>query len=61
MLDGDEGRAEPAARQRIDDATRLHLTALRNLDSNRRVLVTGGAGTGKTWLVIEWARRAAAR
>jgi len=61
VLDGDEGRAEPAARQRIDDATRLHLTSAKTLDSNQRVLVTGGAGTGKTWLVLEWARRAVAR
>jgi hypothetical protein len=51
----------PSAARRIDDQTRARLEAVRELDANARVLVTGGAGTGKTWLVVEWARRAAAR
>ena len=34
---------------------------LRNLDGQQRVLVTGGAGTGKTWMVMDWARRAVGR
>ena len=31
------------------------------LDTNRRVLVNGGAGTGKTMLALQWARQALAR
>ena len=33
----------------------------RALDANRRVLVTGGAGSGKTRLAMAWARRAVGR
>jgi len=51
----------PVARQRINESTRLHITSLLNLDANSRVLVTGGAGTGKTWLIEQWALRAAQR
>jgi KaiC/GvpD/RAD55 family RecA-like ATPase len=51
----------PVATRRINDATRARLGALQTLDANARVLVVGGAGSGKTWLVVEWARRAAAR
>jgi superfamily I DNA/RNA helicase len=32
--------------------------ALERLDANRRVAVTGGAGSGKTRLALAWARRA---
>jgi Cdc6-like AAA superfamily ATPase len=49
------------ARTRLDDETRLHLANIAGLDTNRRVLVTGGAGTGKTVLVKEWAKRAIGR
>lgn len=51
----------PVAAQRIDAATRAHLSVTADLDLNPRVLVTGGAGTGKTWLVEQWARRATGR
>ncbi|MEN9506581.1 MAG: hypothetical protein RI958_2507 [Actinomycetota bacterium] len=51
----------PITIRRIDSETRARLGALQTLDSNGRVLVTGGAGSGKTWLVVEWARRAVAR
>jgi superfamily I DNA/RNA helicase len=34
---------------------------VRGLDAQQRVLVTGGAGTGKTWLAMDWAKRAVAR
>lgn len=61
VLEGAETAVMPAATKRIDSDTRTRLGALHALDANRRVLVTGGAGTGKTWLVVEWARRAAAR
>ena len=43
------------------EISRDHTRALESLDLNRRVCVTGGAGTGKTRLAIAWARRAAAR
>lgn len=57
----DTGRTMTRTVDRIDDATRTHLASMRSLDANQRVLVTGGAGTGKTWLVIDWARRAVER
>ena len=60
-LDGSEGRVLQAARARLDDETRLHLATFEGLDTNQRVLVTGGAGTGKTMLAARWARRAVAR
>jgi hypothetical protein len=60
-LDTDGGRVMSRTVHRIDASTRTHLAAIRSLDANRRVLVTGGAGTGKTWLVIDWARRAVER
>lgn len=60
-LDGDAGRVMTRTVHRIDATTRTHLAAVRSLDANQRVLVTGGAGTGKTWLVIDWARRAVER
>ena len=34
------------------------MRALERLDANRKVAVTGGAGTGKTRLAMAWARRA---
>jgi hypothetical protein len=57
---GDAGVMEVAAR-RLDSATRQYLASARSADRNRRVLVTGGAGTGKTYLVMDWARRAIER
>lgn len=61
VLDGSEGRVLQAARSRLDEETRVHLAGLEGLDANQRVLVTGGAGTGKTMLAIRWARRAVQR
>ena len=46
-------------RQRMEALCASQVRALENLDSNRRVLVTGGAGSGKTRLALGWARRAA--
>ena len=60
-LDGRVGRASPAAMQLLDKATADRLDVLRALGDQRRVLVTGGPGTGKTWLLLDWARRAAKR
>jgi hypothetical protein len=60
-LDSAETAMLPVATRRIDTETAARLAALYPLDMAGRVLVTGGAGTGKTWLVVEWAKRAAAR
>ena len=49
------------ARRRLDEICREQVRALSTLDMNRRVCVTGGAGTGKTYLAAEWARRASQR
>jgi hypothetical protein len=58
VLEGADSAVMPVATRRIDTDTRGRLEVLHGLDANRRVLVTGGAGTGKTWLVVEWAKRA---
>lgn len=55
------GRFQSAAVNRIDEVTRLHLDALVSLADNQQFIVTGGAGTGKTYLAERWARRCAAR
>lgn len=60
-LNGSVGRASPAAMQLLDRATVDRLDVLRALGDQERVLVTGGPGTGKTWLLLDWARRAVAR
>lgn len=60
-LDGNEGQVLQWAGKQLDAETRVHLANVRGLDTNHRVLVTGGAGTGKTMLVLEWAKRAVQR
>ena len=60
-LEGDEGQVLQWAGKKLDDETRVHLANVRGLDKNQRVLVTGGAGTGKTMLVLEWAKRSIER
>lgn len=60
-LEGNEGQVLQWAGKRLDDETRVHLANIQGLDKNRRVLVTGGAGTGKTMLVLDWAKRAIER
>lgn len=47
-----------SARARLDDLCSSQVAALETLDANRRVFVTGRAGTGKTRLAYGWARRA---
>src|SRR5690606_5478459 len=47
-----------ATRLRLDQICAEHVGALETLDANRRVFVTGRAGTGKTRLAMGWARRA---
>lgn len=49
------------AKQRITKASVNELKLLFGLDENRRVILRGGAGTGKTFLGINWAKRALRR
>ncbi|HQZ36840.1 MAG TPA: NERD domain-containing protein/DEAD/DEAH box helicase [Ilumatobacteraceae bacterium] len=60
-FDGSEGQVLQWAGKQLDAETRVHLTNVSGLDKNHRVLVTGGAGTGKTMLVQQWAQRAVVR
>jgi hypothetical protein len=58
--------ADPAAyvrwgEARLESYSGSQIRTLERLDSNRRVYVTGGAGSGKSRLVLAWARRAALR
>ncbi|MCA1712152.1 MAG: NERD domain-containing protein [Actinobacteria bacterium] len=43
--------------QRVDQLTRDQAAVLENLKYHRRLSIIGGAGTGKTWLALEQARR----
>lgn len=57
---------EPDARGRytrvqLDRIAATHVRALESLDMNRRVFVTGRAGTGKSRLAVAWALRAVVR
>ncbi|MEI7478682.1 MAG: NERD domain-containing protein/DEAD/DEAH box helicase [Actinomycetes bacterium] len=47
-------------RSRMEQRLVAETRVLETLDRNRRVFVTGGAGTGKTRLAVAWAKRAAA-
>ena len=49
------------ARRRLDELSARQTQALETLDLNRRVCVTGAAGTGKTRLAAAWVRRALLR
>lgn len=60
-LDVSEGGHLRAVSTRIEESTAARMRSVQTLDQNPVVLVEGGAGTGKTWLVTQWARRAAAR
>lgn len=46
---------------RIESQSGAQIRSLERLDANRRVFVTGGAGTGKSRLALAWARRSALR
>lgn len=48
------------ARRRLDELCSAQVKPLETLDRNRRVVVLGAAGTGKTRLAEGWARRALA-
>jgi hypothetical protein len=61
-----EFEADPGAQVRwgegrIESYSGAQIRVLERLDLNRRVYVTGGAGTGKSRLALAWARRAALR
>ena len=56
----DEAQAR-RARRRMDDVCDERVRTLETIDANRKVVVTGGAGSGKTRLAMSWARRAVAR
>lgn len=47
-----------ASRTRLDELATQQTQILERLDANRRVVALGAAGTGKTRLVVGWARRA---
>lgn len=49
------------ARERIEAYSGAQVRALERLDANRRVFVSGGAGTGKSRLALAWTRRASMR
>lgn len=49
------------ATQRISRASVDELKLLFDLDENRRIILRGGAGTGKTFLAHHWAKRALER
>ena len=55
------GRFHLTELHRVDQATLTRLGALVALSTNQRVLATGAAGTGKTFLAERWARRCAER
>ena len=55
-----ESRAR-LARARLEMICGDQVRALERLDANRKVVVTGGAGSGKTRLAMAWARRAFVR
>ena len=57
----DPSAAAKRNRRRLEQLCAAQVRALERLDANRRVVVTGGAGTGKTRLALAWARRARVR
>lgn len=57
----DHGQYFRAATAAMDQSTSDALAMARSMDANSRALVTGGAGTGKSWLVRDWAKRACSR
>lgn len=49
------------ARRKLDAVCATQVGVLEGLDANRRVIVTGSAGTGKTRLAVRWVSRALGR
>ena len=60
-LDASPAGIRAIARARMERRLETETKVLESLDENHRVLVTGGAGSGKTRLAVAWARRAAVR
>ena len=60
-FDSSPAGVRQVARARMERRLGIETRALESLDVNRRVLVTGGAGSGKTRLAMAWARRAFGR
>ena len=61
VLTEEGGKFHQTVLHRVDEATVVRLGALVGLSTNQRVLATGAAGTGKTFLAERWARQCAAR
>lgn len=59
VLTEEGGNFHQTILHRVDEATSTRLGALVGLAENQRVLATGAAGTGKTFLAERWARRRA--
>jgi len=57
----DIGERTRRASRRLESLCAAQVRSLERLDVNRKVVVTGGAGTGKTRLALGWARRALVR
>jgi hypothetical protein len=61
QLEWDDEAQARRARRRMDEVCAERVRTLEPLDANRKLLVTGGAGSGKTRLALTWARRAVGR
>lgn len=61
QIDTSPAGIRAVARARMERRLETETKVLESLDQNHRVLVTGGAGSGKTRLAAAWARRAASR
>ena len=57
----DTNTARRIALDKLNDRTIEQLRALERLDQNRKVFVSGGAGSGKSRLATSWAQRALQR
>jgi len=60
-LDWDPAARMKLAQSRLEKICGHQVRALERLDMNHKVMVTGGAGSGKTRLAMAWARRAHVR
>jgi len=54
----DRGARARRARNRLREVCDDRTAALEELDVNRRIMITGGAGSGKTRLALRWVQRA---
>jgi len=61
QFDPDTNTARRIALEKLNDRTNEQLRALERLDQNRKVFVSGGAGSGKSRLATSWAQRALQR